>query len=202
MKTAVVEEKYLGGICLNWGCIPTKALLRTAEISRTSSMPAISACRPRTSASMSRKWCERSRKVAKQLNGGVGHLLKKNKVAVFDGRGRLDRTGQGGGEQGRQAGRRPAGEAHHPRHRRAGRARCRAWSRTASWSGPTSKRWSPKHAEVAAGRRLRRHRHRIRQLLPLARRRGDRLRDPADAFCRSRTRKSPPSPASSSRSRA
>jgi dihydrolipoamide dehydrogenase len=93
MNVAVVEREHLGGICLNWGCIPTKALLRSAEINHLLhhlgdfgfaadnirfDLPAI---------------VKRSRKISKQLASGVGFLLKKNKVTVFDGDGRLAGAG-------------------------------------------------------------------------------------------------------------
>jgi dihydrolipoamide dehydrogenase len=89
LKTAIVERENLGGICLNWGCIPTKALLRSAEIYHymqhaknyglaadniTADIDAI---------------VKRSRGVAKQLNQGIGHLMKKNKVDVYMGDGVL-----------------------------------------------------------------------------------------------------------------
>jgi dihydrolipoamide dehydrogenase len=89
LKAAVVERENLGGICLNWGCIPTKALLRSSEINHLLhnlkefgfaadnirfDLPAV---------------VKRSRAVAKQLSSGVTHLLKKNKVAVFMGAGKL-----------------------------------------------------------------------------------------------------------------
>ena len=88
-KVAVVERENLGGICLNWGCIPTKALLRSSEVFHlmhrakefglkaegiSYDLPAVVA---------------RSRGVAKQLAGGVGHLLKKNKVTVIMGTAKL-----------------------------------------------------------------------------------------------------------------
>ncbi|MGH6874493.1 MAG: FAD-dependent oxidoreductase, partial [Aestuariivirgaceae bacterium] len=79
-KTAVVEEKYLGGICLNWGCIPTKALLRSAEIyhyMQHAKAYGLSAEKVSFDAAAVVK---RSRDVAKRLNAGVGFLLKKNKV--------------------------------------------------------------------------------------------------------------------------
>ena len=85
MKTAVVERDQLGGICLNWGCIPTKALLRTAEINHLlHHLPdyGFAAVEPRFAID---KVVQRSRAVAKQLSQGVAHLLRKNKVAVFDG---------------------------------------------------------------------------------------------------------------------
>ena len=94
MKAAVVEEKYLGGICLNWGCIPTKALLRTAEIYENIKHAGDFGLYVKDYGFDVKKVVERSRKVAKQLNGGVGHLLKKNKVTVFDGRGRLNGRGK------------------------------------------------------------------------------------------------------------
>ena len=89
MKVAVVEREHLGGICLNWGCIPTKALLRTSEINHllhTLDEYGFAADNPRFDLG---KVVKRSRAVAKQLSSGVGFLLKKNKVAVFDGQGRL-----------------------------------------------------------------------------------------------------------------
>ena len=94
MKAAVVEEKHLGGICLNWGCIPTKALLRTAEVYENIKHAGEFGLYAKDYGFDAKKVVERSRKVAKQLNGGVGHLLKKNKVAVFDGRGRLNGPGK------------------------------------------------------------------------------------------------------------
>jgi dihydrolipoamide dehydrogenase len=94
LKTAIVEEKHLGGICLNWGCIPTKALLRTAEIFENIKHASEFGLIVKDFSFDTKKVVERSRKVAKQLNGGVGHLLKKNKVPVFDGRGRLAGPGK------------------------------------------------------------------------------------------------------------
>ncbi|HEY6433487.1 MAG TPA: FAD-dependent oxidoreductase, partial [Acetobacteraceae bacterium] len=89
MKTAVVEREHLGGICLNWGCIPTKALLRTSEINHLlHHLPdfGFAADNPRYDLD---KVVKRSRAVAKQLSSGVAHLLRKNKVTVFDGHGKL-----------------------------------------------------------------------------------------------------------------
>lgn len=94
MKVAVVEANHLGGICLNWGCIPTKALLRSAEIyhyMQHADAYGLSAGEPGFDL---KKIVERSRGVAKQLSGGVGHLLKKNKVTVIDGYGRLQGKGK------------------------------------------------------------------------------------------------------------
>ncbi len=89
MKTAVAEREHLGGICLNWGCIPTKALLRTSEINHLlHHLPdyGFAADNPRFDLD---KVVKRSRAVAQQLSSGVAHLLRKNKVTVFDGHGRL-----------------------------------------------------------------------------------------------------------------
>jgi dihydrolipoamide dehydrogenase len=93
LKVAIVEREHLGGICLNWGCIPTKAMLRSAEVFHLMhrakefglkadgigyDLPAVVA---------------RSRAVAKQLSGGIGHLMKKNKVTVFMGAATLPKQG-------------------------------------------------------------------------------------------------------------
>jgi len=89
MKVALVEREHLGGICLNWGCIPTKALLRASEINHllhTLDAYGFAADNPRFDF---QKVIKRSRQVAGQLSGGVKHLLKKNKVTVVDGHGAL-----------------------------------------------------------------------------------------------------------------
>ena len=95
LKTAIVEREHLGGICLNWGCIPTKALLRSAEIyhyaTHASNYGLVLEGEMKVDAAAVVK---RSRGVAGQLSGGVKHLLKKNKVSVFDGHGRLAGGGQ------------------------------------------------------------------------------------------------------------
>jgi dihydrolipoamide dehydrogenase len=89
MKTAVVEREHLGGICLNWGCIPTKALLRSSEINHLLAHLGEYGFAADNIRFDLEKIVKRSRTVAKQLASGVGHLLKKNKVAVFDGQGKL-----------------------------------------------------------------------------------------------------------------
>jgi dihydrolipoamide dehydrogenase len=94
MNTALVEREHLGGICLNWGCIPTKALLRSSEIYHILQhldQYGFSANDIRYDAG---KVVARSRAVAKQLSNGVAYLLKKNKVEVFDGQGRLAGKGR------------------------------------------------------------------------------------------------------------
>ena len=94
MKAAVVEREHLGGICLNWGCIPTKALLRSSEINHILHHLDDYGFSARDISFDAGKVVARSRAVAKQLSNGVAYLLKKNKVAVFDGQGRLDGKGR------------------------------------------------------------------------------------------------------------
>ncbi|MEO1730595.1 MAG: dihydrolipoyl dehydrogenase [Pseudomonadota bacterium] len=90
LKTAIVERENLGGICLNWGCIPTKAMLRSAEIKHymdnaaNYGLKVAGAIEADLDAIV-----KRSRGVAKQLNQGVGHLMKKNKITVHMGEGKL-----------------------------------------------------------------------------------------------------------------
>ncbi len=93
LKTAIVEREHLGGVCLNWGCIPTKALLRSAEVKHlidNAEEFGIKVGKPEV---MLDKVIERSRKVSSQLAGGIKHLMKKNKVTVFDGHGALKGKG-------------------------------------------------------------------------------------------------------------
>ncbi|MEC8793990.1 MAG: FAD-dependent oxidoreductase, partial [Pseudomonadota bacterium] len=92
MKAAVVEREHLGGICLNWGCIPTKAMLRSSEVLHLAQHAADFGLEISGAVAHLDKIVARSRAIAKQLSGGVAHLLKKNKVAVFNGSGRLDGT--------------------------------------------------------------------------------------------------------------
>ena len=89
LKTAIVERENLGGICLNWGCIPTKALLRTSEIYHYMTHAAAYGLSVEKPAFDLAKIVERSRGVAKQLNGGVRGLMKKNKVTVIEGEGKI-----------------------------------------------------------------------------------------------------------------
>jgi dihydrolipoamide dehydrogenase len=94
MKAAIVEREHLGGICLNWGCIPTKALLRSSEIGHLLHRLDEFGFSASNISFDVKKIVDRSRKVAKQLSGGVAHLLKKNKVAVLMGEGRLNGPGR------------------------------------------------------------------------------------------------------------
>jgi dihydrolipoamide dehydrogenase len=93
LATAIVEREHLGGVCLNWGCIPTKALLRTSEIHQLLQHADEFGFSVSDVSFDLKKVVERSRKVADRLAKGVQHLLRKNRVTVFDGRGRL--AGQG-----------------------------------------------------------------------------------------------------------
>ena len=96
MKVALVEREHLGGICLNWGCIPTKALLRAAELRR--SIDEMKEFGITVSGEVSidlKAVVKRSRNVAGRLSTGVAHLLKKNKVAVFDDRAVLGKAVSG-----------------------------------------------------------------------------------------------------------
>jgi dihydrolipoamide dehydrogenase len=93
LKTAIVEREKLGGICLNWGCIPTKALLRSAEVYHLMKEAASFGLSAGQTGFDLAKVVERSRNVAAQLNKGVTGLMKKNKIAVHMGEGKI--TGKG-----------------------------------------------------------------------------------------------------------
>ena len=93
LSVAIVEREHLGGICLNWGCIPTKALLRSAEVFHLMHRAkefglAVTGVSVDLGAVVAR-----SRAIAKQLSGGIGHLMKKNKVTVFMGAATLPKPG-------------------------------------------------------------------------------------------------------------
>src|SRR3974390_1032886 len=94
LKTAIIERDRLGGICLNWGCIPTKALLRSSEIwhlmHRLNEF-GFSAENFRFDIA---KIVERSRKVAQQLSNGVAFLMKKHKIQVIQGEAKLGGAGE------------------------------------------------------------------------------------------------------------
>ncbi|WP_425070561.1 dihydrolipoyl dehydrogenase [Sagittula sp. S175] len=94
LKVAVVEREHLGGICLNWGCIPTKALLRSAEVYHLMHRAKEFGLSAEGLSFDLDAVVKRSRGVAKQLNSGVGHLLKKNKVDVVMGAARLEGPGR------------------------------------------------------------------------------------------------------------
>ncbi len=96
LKTAIIESKHLGGICLNWGCIPTKALLRSAQVKHLASHASLYGLKvtgeiePDINAIV-----ERSRNVSKRLNSGVEYLMKKNKIDVIWGIARLSKDSSG-----------------------------------------------------------------------------------------------------------
>jgi dihydrolipoamide dehydrogenase len=94
LKTAVVEREHMGGICLNWGCIPTKALLRTSEVYSLIKHADAYGLSVKDVSFDAKKIVERSRKVANQLSSGVSMLMKKNKITVFDGAAKLARAGK------------------------------------------------------------------------------------------------------------
>lgn len=87
LKVAIVEEKHLGGICLNWGCIPTKALLRSGEVAHLVAESEAYGITTKGTTIHFDKIIERSRQVAQKLSQGIGFLMKKNKITVLDGRG-------------------------------------------------------------------------------------------------------------------
>ena len=89
LDVALVEREHLGGVCLNWGCIPTKALLRSAEVYHLAKTASQYGFKIKDIEIDLEAIIQRSRKIAKQLNGSVGHLLKQNKVGVLNGHARL-----------------------------------------------------------------------------------------------------------------
>ena len=125
-KTAIVERDYLGGICLNWGCIPTKALLRSAEVFHMLQHAKDYGLTAEKVGFDAKAVVERSRKVAERLNDGVGFLMKKNKIAVIWGEATLEAGGKvqvaaskSEAPKGALGARHLPGQAHHRRHRRA-----------------------------------------------------------------------------------
>ena len=94
LKVAIVEREHMGGICLNWGCIPTKAMLRSAEVFHLMQRAKEFGLAAKDISYDLDAVVKRSRGVAKQLNSGVGHLLKKNKVTVVMGEASLPGKGR------------------------------------------------------------------------------------------------------------
>ena len=94
LKTAIIEREHLGGICLNWGCIPTKAMLRSAEVFHLMHRAKEFGLKADGIGYDLDGVVKRSRKVAGQLNGGVGHLLKKNKVTTIMGEATITAPGK------------------------------------------------------------------------------------------------------------
>ncbi|HHS89436.1 MAG TPA: dihydrolipoyl dehydrogenase [Rhodobacteraceae bacterium] len=94
LKVAIVEREHLGGICLNWGCIPTKALLRSAEVFHLMERAGEFGLKADKIGFDLEAVVKRSRKVAAQLSGGIGHLMKKNKITVVMGEATLPANGK------------------------------------------------------------------------------------------------------------
>lgn len=103
MKVAIIERERLGGICLNWGCIPTKALLRTSEIFHYMTHADSYGLKVEKAGFELEKVVKRSRGVSGQLNAGVKGLMKKNKITVVEGSGKLTGPGKVTVTQGDQA---------------------------------------------------------------------------------------------------
>lgn len=91
-KVAIIEEKQLGGICLNWGCIPTKSLLKTAEIHRTIKNAESFGLKKINPKINWNKIIQRSRNISNKLCDGIKYLLNKNNITIFKGRGLLKET--------------------------------------------------------------------------------------------------------------
>jgi len=94
LKVAIVEREHMGGICLNWGCIPTKAMLRSAEVFHLMHRAQEFGLKADGLSYDLDAVVKRSRGIAKQLNSGVGHLMKKNKVTVIMGEATLPAKGK------------------------------------------------------------------------------------------------------------
>src|SRR6056297_2831903 len=94
LDVAIVEREHMGGICLNWGCIPTKAMLRSAEVFHLMERAKDFGLKADGIGYDLDAVVKRSRGVAKQLNSGVGHLMKKNKVTVLMGEATIPAKGR------------------------------------------------------------------------------------------------------------
>jgi dihydrolipoamide dehydrogenase len=94
LKTAIIEREHMGGICLNWGCIPTKALLRSADVFHLMHRAKDFGLSAEKIGFDLDAVVKRSRGVSKQLNQGIGHLMKKNKVTVFMGAATIPARGK------------------------------------------------------------------------------------------------------------
>ncbi len=169
MKTAVVERENMGGICLNWGCIPTKALLRTSEVYGLIKHAEAYGLSVKDVSFDPKKIVERSRKVAGQLSNGVSVLMKKNKITVFDGTAKL--AGTEGGKRKLAVAMKDKSNVDADRQERdPGDRRARAQLPGLEADGKLV--WSYREAMVPpelpkspAGHRLGRDRHRVRELL-------------------------------------
>ena len=174
-KTAIVERDFLGGICSNWGCIPTKALLRSAEIYHYMQHAKDYGLKADNVGFDAAAVIKRSRGVAGRMNAGVGFLMKKNKVSVIWGEATIDAPGKitvkaskTAGAEGHARAGRLSGQAHHRRDRRAAARAAGARARQEAGLDLFRGDEPRQDAEVAAGGRLRRDRHRVRLVLPHA----------------------------------
>ncbi len=154
LKTAIVEREHMAGICSNWGCIPTKALLRTAEVYGHFTHAATYGLKVEKYEFDLPAIVKRSRDIAGQMNNGVQFLMKKNKVDIIWGEATADQAGRNPGAEDQEAAdaaamarpEEPArrrhlhGQEHHHRDRRPAARACPASSRTATVSGPISRR--------------------------------------------------------------
>ena len=181
LRTAVVDREHLGGICLNWGCIPTKALLRSAEIYHYMQHPSDYGLTLEGKVGVDMAGVvKRSRGVAKRLADGVAFLMKKNKIDVIWGEATIAAAPKGGqpgqvavaetkrgpAPQGRAGSRLLSGQVHHRGDRRtsAGAARYRA--RQEAHLDLLRSDGSAGDAENAPRHGFGRHRDRVRVLLP------------------------------------
>ena len=181
MKVAVVEREHLAGICSNWGCIPTKALLRTADVLHTAQhakdygLTLEGSIKPDVKAIV-----DRSRGIAHRMNNGVGFLFKKNKVDIIWGEAKITKPGEIVVSKTQKKPVEPMGPV--PKNTlgegtytakhiivATGRPPARASRHRTGWQADLDLfrgNEAGRTAEVAARHGFRRHRHRIRQLLP------------------------------------
>jgi len=138
LKACVVEREHLGGICLNWGCIPTKAMLRSSEVFHLMHRAKEFGLKVSGVDYDLDAVVKRSRDVAKQLSGGVGHLLKKNKVAVVMGAATVTAPGKVQVKTGTGVQELTAQTSSWPPAR--GRVNCRGLKPMVIWSGLTNMR--------------------------------------------------------------
>ncbi len=144
LKTAIVEREHLAGICSNWGCIPTKALLRSAEVfhyaehAKNYGLKVEGKVTPDLKAIV-----ERSRGIAQRMNGGVGFLMKKNKVDVIWGEAKLTKAERDSSSRRRRRSR-------WSRRRRCPRTR---WARAPTPPSTSSSRPAPGRARCPASSR-------------------------------------------------
>ena len=171
-KVAIVEREHLGGICLNWGCIPTKALLRTAEIYRYMKHAKDYGLSADNVSFDPAAVVQRSRGVSGRLNSGVAGLLRKNKVQVIWGEAKITKPGEVTVAKSSKPAMQPQipsqrrawrrhlyGQAHHHRYRREAPRAARPRSRWQIGMDLFRGHGAAQNAKVFVGCGLRRHRH-------------------------------------------